>query len=93
MAVEFGEIASGPDHGRWPAGGGRSPCRGRREGIYRCVPACVRFPGSADAIQLALFAPGPSEVERELRELRELDLDRMTPIDALLKLKELREKA
>ena len=40
--------------------------------------------------QLALFAPGPSEVERELREL---DLDRMTPIDALLKLKELREKA
>ena len=50
----------------------------------------MRFPGSADAIQLALFAPGPSEVERELREL---DLDRMTPIDALLKLKELREKA
>jgi len=39
--------------------------------------------------QLALFAAAPSAVERELREL---DLDRMTPIDALVKLRELRER-
>jgi DNA mismatch repair protein MutS len=39
--------------------------------------------------QLQLFEPHPSEVEREIGEL---DLDTMTPLDALGKLAELKEK-
>ena len=39
-------------------------------------------------LALTLFATAPSPVEDELRSL---DLDNMTPIDALLKLKELKE--
>jgi DNA mismatch repair protein MutS len=42
-----------------------------------------------DAQQLSLFAPRPSEVESEIKAL---DLDRVTPIEALMLLRELRSK-
>ena len=42
-----------------------------------------------DAHQLSLFAPPPSAVEDEIRKL---DLDRVTPIEALMLLRELRTK-
>ena len=46
--------------------------------------------GSADApTQLGLFAAAPSRVEKALRKL---DLDGLAPIDALLKLRELRDE-
>jgi DNA mismatch repair protein MutS len=42
-----------------------------------------------DAQQLSLFAPRPSAVESEIKSL---DLDRVTPIEALMLLRELRSK-
>ena len=53
-------------------------------------PAAPEAKGSAAPQQLGLFAAGPSPVERELQGL---DLDSMTPIDALVKLQELQRKA
>ena len=44
---------------------------------------------NSGAQQLSLFNAAPSEVERQLAEL---DLDRLTPIDALLALRELKER-
>ena len=41
-------------------------------------------------MQLPLFAPQPSEIEEEIRGF---DTDNMTPLDALLKLRELKDKA
>ncbi|HED64017.1 MAG TPA: DNA mismatch repair protein MutS [Planctomycetes bacterium] len=55
------------------------------ERILAGSPAPETSPG---AMQLDLFAAAPSEVERRLRET---DLDRLTPIDALLLLRELKE--
>ncbi len=45
-------------------------------------------PAPREGVQLGLFASGQSAVERELRRL---ELERLTPIEALVKLKELRE--
>jgi len=42
-----------------------------------------------DTQQLSLFAPRPSAVESEIKSL---DLDRVTPIEALMLLRELRSK-
>jgi DNA mismatch repair protein MutS len=54
-----------------------------------------RRPKDADPAQLALFAtpppPPPPDPLRE--EIRDLDLDVMTPIDALLRLRDLRDRA
>jgi hypothetical protein len=47
-------------------------------------------PAAPDTSQLALFAPGPHPV---LHELRHLDPDRMTPLEALARLAELKRRA
>jgi DNA mismatch repair protein MutS len=52
------------------------------------ITAKAKRRDGASVEQLSLFAPSPNPLERALKEL---DPDRMTPIEALLKLKELRE--
>jgi len=47
-------------------------------------------PLKADALQLTLFSPKPNPI---IEELKKLDLDNMTPIQALNKLYELKLKA
>jgi DNA mismatch repair protein MutS len=62
---------------------------GQLEGEHRVVPGKPAPP--ADPGQLALFgAPAPDPA---LEELRAMDLDRMTPLDALNRLAELKKKA
>ncbi len=46
-------------------------------------------PPSSDGLQLTLFAAGPSPIEEEIRKL---DLEQMSPLEALKKLYELRGK-
>jgi DNA mismatch repair protein MutS len=62
------------------------------EGLAREGPPGRRDPGEASG-QLPLFVAAPPPPDRLREEIRELDLDRMTPIDALLRLRELQRKA
>jgi DNA mismatch repair protein MutS len=50
-----------------------------------------RPPAPADPGQLALFAP-PAEPHPVVEALRELDLDAMTPLEAMNRLAELQKK-
>jgi DNA mismatch repair protein MutS len=59
------------------------------EGLAERILASSGSPAKAGPAQLSLFAPPPSAVERALAKL---DLDRMTPIDALVALRELKSR-
>ena len=59
------------------------------EGEHRVVPGAP--PKAADPGQLALFAPPPPH--RVLTDLRALDLDSLTPLEALNRLAELQRRA
>jgi DNA mismatch repair protein MutS len=59
------------------------------EDLAERILAAGPRPPQGGAVQLGLFAARPSKVEEELRAL---DLDRLTPIEALLRLRELKEK-
>jgi len=65
---------------------------GRLEGEHRVAPGTP--PAAADPEQLGFFAgpPAPSP-DPALEELRNLDLDEMTPREALSRLADLQERA
>jgi len=63
---------------------------GQLEGEHRMVPGARATP---DPGQLALFAASPPRPDPTLEELRALDLDRLTPIEALNRLAELKRRA